>query len=578
MSLRLKQYFEFGPFRVDANLRLLFRAGHIVPVPARSFDVLIALIQRKGETVERSRLIRAVWPEGLVDEGVLNFNIFKLRRALGERGADRHYIVTVPGRGYRFVGEVRENWEEEDNFCAADRAIAVLPFRRMNPDETDEYLGLGMADALITKLSNLRQVVVRPTSAVRGLDRPGLDPLAVGRDLGVRSVLEGRVRRSGDRIELAVQLVDVQDRSSVWSDRFNERFRDLFSVEDWISEKVALALAPRLTERERELLGKHYTESIDAYEQYMKGRYYWNRRTEEGARIGAECFEDATRIDPGYALAYAGLSDCYSLSSFYSTLPPRLSFARAKAAAIKALDLDDGLAEAHTSLAYTKLYYDWDWVGAEKEFRRAISLNPNYATARHWYHEFLLAMGWFDEAMAEIRRASELDPISPVINAALVLPLIHAGRYDQAIEHLKKVIDLDPDFYRTHLFLGAAYIQKREFSKAISALQVAMILSNGSTRSLAALGYGYAVWGKRRRAREVIADLLKRAQERYVPGYAIAMVYAGLGEVDEAFRWLDRSYEERDEWLVRIRVAPELSNLRSDYRFVGLLRKVGLAP
>jgi Tfp pilus assembly protein PilF len=277
-------------------------------------------------------------------------------------------------------------------------------------------------------------------------------------------------------------------------------------------------------------------------------------------------------------MAYTGLADCYSLASFYSLVPPAESFPKARQAAQRAIQLDDALAEGYASLGYVKLYYDWDWVGAEKEFRRAIGLNPNYATARHWYHEFLLAMGWFDEAMAEVKRAHDLDPLSPVINAALVLPLIHGGQLDKAVERLRKVLQLDPDFYRSHLFLGAAYTQRREFSKAISEFQVAVILSEGSTRALAALGYAYAVSGKKAKANRLIADLAKRGESSYVPPYAIAMIYAGLGEKDAAFSWLEKSFESRDEWLVRLRVAPELASLRSDPRFVNLLRRMGLAP
>jgi DNA-binding winged helix-turn-helix (wHTH) protein/tetratricopeptide (TPR) repeat protein len=577
MSLRLRQYYEFGPFRVDTNLRLLFRSGHVAPVPTKAFDILLILIRRKGEIVGRDEMIRAVWPEGLTDEGVLNFNIFRLRRILGDQGGKCQYVVTMSGQGYRFAGEVTETWEEEDNLHAATRAIAILPFKRLNL-ETEDYLGIGIADALITRLGSLRQIVVRPTSAVRAFEGENVDPLAVGRDLRVKSVLEGSVRRSGDRIELDVQLVDVHEKARMWSECFDESFGDIFSVEGWISEKVALSLAPQLTPKEKARLAKRYTESLPAYEQYLRGRYFWNRRSEEGIQKAIEFFDRAILIDPKYALAYTGLADCCNLLSFYSLQPPCISFPKAKAAAAKALELDDNLAEAHSSLAYSKLYYDWDWVGAEKEFRCAISLNPNYPPARQWYHEFLLAMGWYEEAMTEIRRASELDPLSPVINAALVLPLIHSGQHDVAIERLRRVIDLDPGFYRTHLFLGAAYTQKKEYSKAISEFQIAMILSDGSTRALAALGFGYAVSGKKRQAQKVIDDLLRRARERYVPAYAVAMIYAGLGDRDQAFLWLDKAVEERDEWLVRLKIAPELAALRPDPRFLDLARRVGLAP
>jgi TolB-like protein/tetratricopeptide (TPR) repeat protein len=574
MSLRLKQFYSFGPFQIDVYTRLLLRDGVVVPISERLFDILLTLVCRKGETVDKIEIIREVWRAEPAEENALTFHIFKLRKLLGETPAQPRYVATVPGRGYRFVAEVKEVWEESNTTPAT--SVAVLPFKPLSPN-TDEYLGFGMADALINRLARIRRITVRPSQAV-GYCAPDGDIFAAGQRLRVESVLEGSVRRLGERIQIAVQLVSVRDRLPLWTDRFDESFGDIFTVEDWISEQVARVLAPSLTEDDRERLIKHSTESTEAYQEYLKGRYHWNKRTEEGTRRGIEHFERAISIDPVYAQAYAGLADCYSLLSFYSVIPPGESFTRSKEAATRAIELDEGLAEAHASLGYAKLYYDWDWVGAEKEFRRAISLDPNCATAHHWYHEFLLTMGWFDEAMSEVKRAHELDPISPAINAALVLPLVHAGQYDKAIEQLKAVIDLDPDFYRSHLFLGAAYTQKREFAKAITEFQIAVILSDGSTRALAALGYAYAVSGRRQEALNVLEDLNKRSRERFVSPYAMAVVHAGLGDKDQAFEWLEHAYNQRDEWLVRLKIAPELVSLRSDQRFTELLWRIGLAP
>jgi DNA-binding winged helix-turn-helix (wHTH) protein/Tfp pilus assembly protein PilF len=575
MSLRLRQFYEFGPFRVDTADRLLYRAGRIIALPPKAFDLLLALIRRKGQTVDRGELIRTAWPAGLDDLAALSFNIYKLRVALGESANKHHYIVTDPGRGYRFVAEVRELWDDES---AVAQTLAVLPFKPLAGNGTDEYLGLGMADALISRLGSVRQVMVRPTSAITKYDRLGPDALAAGRALRVDSVLDGSIRRVGEKVQVAVQLLSVPTESAVWSHKFEAPFIEFLGFEDEISERVVDALSISVTSEERARLRRRHTENREAYQEYLRGRFQWNKRSADGVKKGAVHFERAIQLDRSFALAYAGLADCYSLYSFYSIQPPRIAFPKARAAASAALDLDDSLAEAYTSLGYIKLYYEWDWVGAEKEFRRAISLNPNCATARHWYHEFLLSMGWFDEAMAEVKRAYELDPLSPVINSALVLPLIHSGQYDRAVERLRKVLELDPDFYRSHLFLGAAYTMKREFSKAVAEFQVAVILSEGSVRALAALGYGYAMSGKKLKACKVLEDLMGRAGQEYVPPYAMAMINAGLGEKDEAFRWLEKAYEARDEWLVRVKIAPELAALRADPRFVDLLRRMGLAP
>jgi DNA-binding winged helix-turn-helix (wHTH) protein/tetratricopeptide (TPR) repeat protein len=576
------RYFEFGPFTIDPAHRLLTRRGKSIPLAPKAFDTLMVLVEHSGKLVGKEELIKSVWPETEVEEGNLTFNIHVIRKALGANPKEHKYILTVPGKGYRFVGEVRElsgsstqPKPPESGPAAAAKSIAILPFKSLGSSAEDEYLGVGAADALITRLGNLRQIVVRPTSAVKKYAAAEVDPLAAGRELGVESVLEGSIRRSGDRIRLTVQLSNVADGASIWAEKFDTEFTDVFTVEDTISQQVADALMLRLTGEEKRLLARRYTENAAAFQAYLKGRYVWNKRTEDGLRRAIEQFDNAIGEDPGYALAYAGLADCYGLLSLYGVAAPNECFPRSKAAAARALEIDPLLAEAHTSLAYAHLFYDWDFPAAERQFKRAIELNPNYATARHWYHEYLTQMGRLDEAMVQINLARELDPLSPVINAAMVLPLMNGGQYDEAIRRLKRVIDLEPGFYRTHLFLGLAYVQKREMASAFKEIEEAITLSEGSTRAVALLGWAYAVSGNRARAEEILVRLKRRMNDRYVPPYAMVLIYTALGEKEKAFEWLEKGYDERDEFLTRIKIAPELVSLRTDPRFHDLLRRVG---
>jgi TolB-like protein/Tfp pilus assembly protein PilF len=441
----------------------------------------------------------------------------------------------------------------------------------------DDYLGLGVADALITRLSGLRQVIVRPTLSVRRYAAVDDSPDVIGKELGVESILEGSIRRSGDRIRVTVHLISVRDGAELWAEKFDERFTDVFTVEDRVSERVAAALKIKLSEADLELLKKRYTVHPEAFQSYLKGRYYWNKRTQDGIRKGIEHFDQAIEQDPLYALAYAGLADCYSLLCMHGVLQPREAFTRAKAAAVRALEIDHQLAEVHASLAYTHLYYDWDWSAAEREFERSIELNPNYATAHHWYHEYLILQGRIPEAIEEIKRAQELDPLSPAINAALVLPLLNSGQIERGIEGLKRVIELEPGFYRSHMFLGIAYTLAGQHEAAFEELRSAMSLSEEGTRALAALGWAYAVAGRREQARLIMDQLQRRMQEKYVPPYGMVIILTALGEKDQALEWLERGYQVRDEWLTRLRIAPELDSLRSDPRFRDLMVRVGLS-
>ena len=464
----------------------------------------------------------------------------------------------------------------EAKTVAAVRSLAVLPFKPIGAGEEDEYLGLGMADALITKLSNIRELNIRPTSAVRKYDTPGPDPVAAGRELRVEAVIEGSVQRVGDRIRVTVQLVRVGDGAPLWAEKFDEQFTNIFAVQDRISEQVARALTPGGAGRE--LLTKRYTENSEAYQLYLKGRYFWNKRTVEGLNKGIGYFNEAVEKDPSYALAYVGLADSYSLLSDYGGLPPKQTYPQAKRAAERALELDERLAEAHAALAFIRAAYDWDWAGAESGYRRALELNPNYETAHQWYAEYLSGQGRHEEAIAEIRRAKEINPVSLIVNAVEAWVLYHAREYDQAIAQAQKVVEMDPYFAEVYEYLKRCYDQKGMYKEAIAARQMRRRLAGYDAEETEALREAAAAtsagvyWRKR-----LEQDVEESKREPSTP-FDMAEIYAQLGEKDRAFAWLERAYEERSFLMMYLKVAPKLDPLRSDPRFEDLLRRVGHTP
>ncbi len=457
------------------------------------------------------------------------------------------------------------------------KAIAVLPFKPINAEGQNEYLELGMADALITKLSHMSQVIVRPTSSVRKFAGAGQDALAAGRELGVGSVLEGSIQRLDDRIRVTVQLVSVRDGATLWAANFDEGFTDVFAIEDSISTQVARALRLQLTSEEQKRLLKRYTENSQAYELYLKGRYFWNKRTEQGFAIAIENFNQAIDKDPNYALAYAGLSDCYALMSVWGALSANEALPKARAAAVRATELDDELAEAHTSLAFAMWIYDRDWTGAETAFQQAIQANPRYPTAHHWYAYFLAARGRFDEAIAQIKQARLLDELSPSINTDVGEIYCWTRHYDEALAQLREVLKTEPNFAPARNILGMTYIKVGRFAEGVTELETARRLDDGA-RVLSALGCAYGISGQRDKAQRITAELKELANHRYISPFSRALVYAGLGEKDEAFAWLEKAYHEHSDSIVILKVYPWLDPLRSDPRFADLMRRVGLQP
>jgi DNA-binding winged helix-turn-helix (wHTH) protein/tetratricopeptide (TPR) repeat protein len=549
-----RRVYEFGVFRLEAGTRRVLRGGAPVPLTAKSFDALLALVEHRGRLVEKDELIRWLWPDRIVEDANLTQTIFLLRKVLGESPGEHTYIATIPRRGYQFVASVREVAALEPTALRSDASVpteilgskpveaagmpslAVLPFTSLAPESGDEYFGLGLADALITRLGNLGQIIVRPTSAVRPYLGTSPGAVTAGRELVVDAVLEGSVQRAGERIRVSVQLVSVQNTTPIWGDRFDEKFTDIFSLEDSISQRIAGALSATLTGEEKRRLAKRYTEDPVAYESYLKGRFHWNRRTEGDLKKAIAHFERATERDPNFALAYSGLADCYTLlgSAGYDAEIPHEALAKARGAAMKALEIDQDLAEAQTSLGLVRFRMDWDWVGAEVAFRRALELNSGYASALHFLSLLLSALGRADEAIASIRRAREFDPLSLIIGTAVGRVHHFARQYDTAIEECRKTLELDPGFAGAHLDLGLALLQKSMFGEAIGELSQALTLSEGRSIALAVLGYAYALAGDRAESLQMLDQLRNRAKRYDISSLHVAYVHVGLGNVDQA--------------------------------------------
>jgi serine/threonine protein kinase/tetratricopeptide (TPR) repeat protein len=479
-------------------------------------------------------------------------------------------------------------------------SIAVLPFKNLSPASEDEYLGLAMADALITRLSYTRELLVRPTSAIIKYTPAQKDAMAVGQELGVDSVLDGSIQRWGDQVRITVQVVNVRDGSLLWAGQFDENFSNIMALQDRISEDLTTALMLKLSGEEDRFLTKRYTENKAAYELYLKGRFFWNRRTAEDFRKAIEHFNQAIDMDPAFALAYAGLADCYAIQTLPD--PPKELLPKAKAAALKALELDEMLAEAHASLAMAVWRYDFDWENAEREFKRAIELSPNYATAHQWYGLFLLAKGQFDEAIAETRRAIEIDPFSQSINSDLTYVFILSRRYDDAIEQALKAIELHPGFIQPYQFAYRAYREKGMMDEAIVILQKGLVIENDNKILLGALGAAYAEVGKRSEARKLIKKLERQPDALRTiawvysalgekenalaslggisEGELIAQpplwIYKRLGERDKFYENVGRALEKRPSWLYYINVEPTWEPFRADPEFQDLIRRIGL--
>jgi DNA-binding winged helix-turn-helix (wHTH) protein/TolB-like protein/Flp pilus assembly protein TadD len=459
-------------------------------------------------------------------------------------------------------------------------SIAVLPFKLLVTASRDESLELGMTETLITKLNSIRQLIVRPLSAVRQYTNFEQDPLAAGREQRVEAVLEGSIQRSDEKIRVTVRLLKISDGALLWADKFDEKFTDIFAVQDSISERVAAALRLKLTREEQRLLGKRYTESVEAYQLYAMGRYYMRtRQTKEGWEKGIEYFDGAIKKDPGYALAYVGLAWSYANLGRLGYWLPQEAWQKSEWAALKAVELDGSLGDGHALLGYIKKW-EWDWSGAEKEFKRALELAPNSVEANSIYASYLTDIGRTDEGIVYKKRAQELDPMTPEASGHLANSYFMSRQYDKAIELFVKTVEMDPNLAPAHSRLGQVYLQKGMFEEAIAELQKAMAIESDPARwdRDAALSYAYALSGRRGEARKILDKLNDLSKQRYIPPFNFAVVYIGLGEKNEAFKWLDKAYKERSQLLTGLKVDPLFDSLHSDPRFTDLLQRMNLAP
>ena len=455
-------------------------------------------------------------------------------------------------------------------------SLAVLPFENASRDPENEYLSDGITGSLINNLATVPKLRVMAQSTVFRFKGREIDPQAVGRDLNVRAVLTGRVTHSGGSLRIGVELVDVATGSQLWGAQYDRKSGDIFAIQDEISNEISGKLRLQLSQAQKKKLTRRHTEDPEAYRIYLKGRHHWNRWTEEGFYKAIEYFQQAVQKDPEYALAYAGLADCYVLLGWNSYLLPKDAFPKAKAAALTALQLDPNLGEAHAALAAVLWLYDWQWQEAQKEFKRSLELNPTYPTANHWHAEYVMTMGRQIEAIALMKKSQTLDPLSIIINVAIGWANYMARRYDDALEQFLQTVELDPNYPVTHWFLGLLYRATGPYDLAITEGEKGVNFSGGSPVIRAALAHSYGKAGRTKEALQILDDLAKLAERKYVASHFFAGIHIGLGENNRALEYLEKSYEEHSHWLIYLHMDPSMDDLRNDPRFQDLVKRVGL--
>jgi TolB-like protein/DNA-binding winged helix-turn-helix (wHTH) protein/Tfp pilus assembly protein PilF len=609
--------------------------GEPVRLEKIPMELFIFLVENRDKLVSREAIVQRLWGKDvfLDTEQGINTAVRKIRQALHDDPDQPRFLQTVVGKGYRFFGPIklvgleegkiaslaapaqvpavndeldrsaegskRKNrwWKPALGSLAAmllmaaafkyfdlDRwffrpsvhSIAVLPLKNLSSNPDDDYFADGMTDELITnlaKISALRVTSYTSVAKYKGATKRLPD---IAQELHVDAIVEGSVVRAGDQVRITAQLIYAPRDQHLWAEEYQRYLRDVLYLQREVARDIAQQVRATLTPNERSRLATGGAVDPAAYESYLRGRSYWNQRSEASLHKAIEQFNRAIEADPGYAPAYSGLADCYTTLGYLSYLDPLEAFPRARDAAAKALDLDSGLAEAHTSLAYYNLYHAWNWGEAEKEFQSAIQLNPNYATAHEWYSYYLLAMGRMEEALKEITRARELDPLSVIISTDVGFNYFYRHDYDAAITQLRQTLAVSPKFPLAHLWLGRAYQQKKMFAAAMDEFNKTDEALPGWVVTIAGMGHAYGEWGHPTEAQQVLRRLAEMSREKYVTPYGVALVYAGLGDKDHAFTWLDMAYQGRSHWLVWLKRDPRWDSIRSDPRFPDLVKRVGL--
>ena len=621
-----KLVYEFGDFRLDAEGHLLSRNGKPVPLTPKAVDLLVALVEAAGSPVSKEDLLQKVWADATVEEGSLTSHVSLLRKALGDSADDRQFIETLPKRGYRFVASVRAakydllqnpaspshtkraptdrqrariisfaliaiaallvlGYFGAKRFIATRQSqparlmIAVLPFQNLTGDPAQEFVSDGLTEEMITRLGELNYEqlgVIARTSAMtyKGTAKP-VDQIA--RELGVNYIMEGSIRSWGQKVRISAQLIAASDQTQLWSQNYERNSGDILALQSDVAQAVAKEIKIKLVPQARARLSGSQSVKPEAYEAYLKGRYFWYKRTEEGMRKGIEYFNQAIQSQPDYAVAYVGLADSYALLALRGIVPAKEAFPKAREAAQKAIDLDNGLGDAYATMAHVRLH-EWDWAGLDQEFKRALELTPGNAMPYSWYSEYLTTMGRSDESIAVVKKAQEIDPVSPVISTTLPHAYYFARKFDQAMEYLRKSLDLDPHHFMLHLRLGQVYIAKQMHQQAIEEMQKAVSDSGRSTEALTALAQAYAAAGMTGPMQQVIDELNRGAGTHYVSAYNVAKIYASLGDKTQTFAWLEKAFDEHNPDLIELKREPCFDSMRSDPRFAGLLRRVNFSP
>ena len=644
MGQEVKRFYEFGPFRIDTEQRLLMRGEEVVPLTPKAADTLLALLANSGRVIEKDELIKAVWPETFVEEGGLARNISMLRKALGDDPEDSPYIETIPKRGYRFVAPVRElgeaealakpapppdatqqtfgpappsppdqpdphppprppippylkvaigaaalviavallgylrPWTQASESKTGVRSLVVLPLDNISKDATQDYFADGMTEALLTPLTKIGALKVVSYS---GSERAGRQAAAeIARQLRVDAALEGSVLSTGNRFRISVRLVKAETGENLWAEEYERDLRDILSTQSELALAIAREIQVKATPQEQTRLAKARPVDPEAYHAYLKGRFYAGRRTIEGLTKSVQLFQEGIQRDPGYALAYCGLADAYALlGSFgYDVMPPLEARSKAQGLVARALAQDDSLPEAHVSLAYLKTSYDWDFPAAEKEFQRALELNPGYATAHHWYAHYFMATGHLDRALEQMKQAQELEPLSLIINTGLGWSFYYSKQYDQAIEQYQKVLEMEPGFRTAQIALSLAKMHKGPPKQVIPELQQFVSSSQGRWLiAVATHGGAQALAGNAAEAQRALKQLdQQEAAGRYVPALYRAGIYSFLHQDGQALAWAKKAINERSEYLVYVRVDPTFERLRMDPQFQQAARAAGL--
>ena len=561
---------RFGPFQVDLRSRELSKQGIKVKLQEQPFHLLQMLLEHPGEIVTRDQLQREIWPADTFvdfDQG-LNNAAKRLREALNDSPETPEFIETIPRRGYRFVGTIKLGTLDQL------RSLAVLPLENLSRDPEQDYFADGLTEALITNLAKISSLrVVSRTTAMhyKGVHRPLPE---IARELAVDRVVEGTVLRSGERVRISAQLIDAATDAHLWAESYERDLRDVLMLQSEVARAIVKEIRVKLPTQEHAQLMRSRVVDPQAYEYYLRGRYHWNKRSVEGIRKGAECFQHAIEIDPTYAPAYSGLADSAGILGWWCFVSPDEGCRRGKAAALKALAIDDELAEAHASLGWNLLHYDYDFISAESEFQRALEIGPRNPTAVQWHAVCLTAMLRLRDGVDEILRAAQLDPLSPIITTTAAIILWQARHYEQGLEMCRKALDLAPEFSLARWAEALLLSQMGMYDTAIAEMEELVQLSPGLPLFVHLLGNCYAMAGKHEEALRVVQRLKEISKVRFISAFMPASIYACLNEIDQAFHWLEKAYHEHAPWMAAIKPTPWFDHLRSDPRFEALLDRM----